>query len=99
MKHVGVCHRAVYTVNIPRIGEHPIVLHLPYALSLPWQELLPSAGTVEVGRTVAGLAGMEGLSVAGAIVGEGSNVGIGLSLGATVDGAMAITVDVGVGVG
>ena len=37
--------------------------------------------------------------MSGATVDEGSTVGIGLSLGATVDGSLVITVHVGVGTG
>ena len=39
---------------------------------------------------------MKGLSVSGAIVGEGPTMGIGASVGGTVDGAMVIPVGVGV---
>ena len=35
--------------------------------------------------------------MSGATVDEGSTVGIGMSLGATVDGSLVITVDIGVG--
>ena len=41
---------------------------------------------------------MEGLSVSEAIVNEGATVSIGLSLSATVDGSLVITVDVEVNV-
>ena len=77
----------------------PTVFHHPQALFLSWQESLLGAGTAEVGRTVAGLVGIQGLSVSGAIVDEGPTGGIDLSLGATVDGALVITIDDVVGAG
>ena len=97
MKDVNVFHCAVYNATKPCTLKHPTVLHHSQALFLSWQELLPVAGVAEVGRAVDGLAGI-GLSVSGAVVDEGPTAGIGLSLGAAVDGALVITVDVGVGV-
>lgn len=86
-----------YHANIPCTVKPPTVLHHLQAVFLPWQECLPGAGIAVVGSAVAGLADIEGLSVSGAIVHEGLTVGIALSLGVTVEGALVITVVVGVG--
>ena len=59
--------------------------------------LLPGAGAGDVGSTVDRPTDIEGLSVSRAIVGRNHTVRSGPSVRDTVDGAMVITIDVGVG--